>query len=90
MLTFEEFLSLDEDLQIQVLSLDGVDLELKRTCRNLSVELYSLYKFYIEIFFDKMTEEPLYLKAFKKAKYLEPYLQQIDLTEILGIREQGF
>lgn len=89
MLTFGRFLSLDEDLQIQVLSMDGVDLELKRTCRNLTVELYSLYYFYVEIFFDKLTEEPLYLKAFKKTKYLDPYLEQIDITEVLGIREQG-
>lgn len=89
MLTFKEFLSLDEDLQTQVLSLDGVYLELIRNCRNLNVELYALYDFYVEIFFDRMTEEPLYLKAFKNLKNLDPYLEGIDITDVLGIRE-GF
>jgi hypothetical protein len=89
MLTFEEYVSLDDDLQTQILSLDGVYLDLIRSCRNLNAELYSLYNFYVEIFFDRMTEEPLYLKAFKKTKYLEPYLELIDIAEVLGIRE-GF
>jgi hypothetical protein len=90
MLTFEEYVSLDNDLQTQVLSLDGVYLELIRSCRNLNVELYSLYNFYVEIFFDKITEEPLYLKAFKNSNNLEPYLALIDIADILGIREEGF
>lgn len=90
MLTYEEYLSLDDDLKTQVLSLDGVYLELIRNARNLNVELYALYNFYVEIFFDKLTEEPLYLKAFKNPGNLEPYLKLIDVTEILGIREEGF
>ena len=89
MLTFEEYVSLDEDLQTQILSFDGVYLELVRTCRNLNVELYSLYTFYDEIFFDKETEEPIYLKPFKSVKSLEPYLGLIDIAEIFGIREEG-
>ncbi|MGN6163246.1 MAG: hypothetical protein ACTHOF_01795 [Flavisolibacter sp.] len=82
MLTFEEYSSLDEDLQTQVLSLDGVYLELIRNARNLNVELYALYNFYVEIFFDKNTEEPLYLKPFKKMKYLDPYLVLVDIAEV--------
>lgn len=81
MLTYEEYLSLDEDLQIQLLSLDGVFMDLMRSVRNLNVELYALYNFYVEIFFDKVTEEPLYLKPFNKMKYLEPYLVQVDIAE---------
>ncbi|MGN6401592.1 MAG: hypothetical protein ACTHMD_14145 [Flavisolibacter sp.] len=84
MLTFEEYSSLDEDLQTQVLSLDGVYLELIRNARNLNVELYALYNFYVEIFFDKNTEEPLYLKPFKKMKYLDPYLDLVDIAEVRG------
>lgn len=84
MLTFEEYSSLDEDLQTQVLSLDGVYLELIRNARNLNVELYALYNFYVEIFFDKNTEEPLYLKPFKKMKYLDPYLDLVDIAEVQG------
>ncbi|HEU4633455.1 MAG TPA: hypothetical protein VFS22_05695 [Flavisolibacter sp.] len=89
MLTFEEYISLDNDLQTQVLSLDGVYLELIRSCRNLNVELYSLYNFYVEVFFDRVTEEPLYLKAFKNTRHLNPYLELIDIADVFGIREEG-
>ena len=84
MLSFEEYSSLDEDLQTQVLSLDGVYLELTRNARNMNVELYALYNFYVEIFFDRNTEEPLYLKPFKKMKYLDPYLEWVDIAEVQG------
>jgi hypothetical protein len=43
----------------------------------------------VEIFFDRITEEPLYLKAFKKTKYLEPYLELIHIADVFGIREEG-
>jgi hypothetical protein len=89
MLAFEDYLNLEEDLQTQVLSLDGVYLELIRNARNLNVELYALYDFYVEIFFDRETEEPLYLKAFKNVEDLEPYLELVDIAEVLGIREEG-
>ena len=79
MLTYEEYVSLDEELQTQILSLDGVYLNLIRTSRNLNVELYALYRFYVEIFFDKTTEEPLYLKAFQNISFLEPYLKLIEI-----------
>jgi hypothetical protein len=89
MLTFEDYLDLEEDLQTQVLCLDGVYLELIRNARNLNVELYALYDFYVEIFFDKETEEPLYLKAFQETEGLEPYLELVDIAEVLGIKEDG-
>jgi len=90
MLTYEEYLSLCEDLQTQVLSFDGVYLELMRSCCHLNVELYSLYNFYVEIVFDKETEEPLYLRPFEKTKFLEPYLEKIDITAWLKIPEKDF
>jgi hypothetical protein len=89
MLTFEEFQTLDEDLQTQVLALDGVYLELIRRVRNLNVELYALFTFYVEVFFNRETEEPLYLKAFNRMQNLDPYLELIDIGGVLGIREEG-
>jgi len=90
MIKYQEYLSLHEDLQTQLLSVDGVCLDLVRNCRNISVELYSLYQFYVEIFFDKATEEPLYLKAFNKLELLDPYLDQVDIAELKEIREGGY
>lgn len=79
MLTFEEYMVLDEDLQTQVLSLDGVFLDLIRGTRNVNIELYALYSFYVEIFFDKTTEEPLYIKPFHNLDILEPYLEMVEI-----------
>jgi hypothetical protein len=89
MLTFEEFQTLDEDLQTQVLALDGVYLELIRRVRSLNVELYALFTFYVEVFFNRETEEPLYLKAFNRMQNLDPYLELIDIGGVLGLREEG-
>ena len=80
MLTFQEYRALDEDLQTQILSLDGIYLDLKRTSRQFNVELYALYDFFVEIFFDRFMEEPQYLKPFKAIRGLEPYLEKIDIA----------
>ena len=90
MLTYTEFQSLNEDMQTQLLSLDGVYLDLNRSKGKYHIELYALYSFYVEIFFDRLTEEPLYLKAFRKMKSLDLYLEMIDIGEIRRIREEGF
>ena len=90
MLTYTEFQSLNEDMQTQLLSLDGVFLDLDRSRGKYHIELYALYSFYVEIFFDRLTEEPLYLKAFRKMKNLDLYLEMVDIGEILRIREEGF
>ena len=87
MLTFQEYRFLNEDLQTQILSFDGIYLDLNRTSRQYNVELYALYDFYVEIFFDRLMEEPLYLKPFKGTRFLEPYLERIDIAEVLGISE---
>jgi len=90
MLTYHGYRELSEDLQVQVLSLDGTYLELVRQGTRCHVELYSLYQFYVEIFFDGENGEPLYLQAFDDPQYLDPYLEQIDIAEILTIREDGY
>jgi hypothetical protein len=90
MLTYHEFQALNEDMQTQLLSLDGVYLDLNRSKGRYHIELYALYNFYVEIFFERSTEEPMYLKAFQKMKSLDPYLEMIDIGEILRIREEGF
>jgi hypothetical protein len=89
MLTFQEYIALCEDEQIQLLSLDGVYLDLIRICRSRSVELYALYNFYVEIFFEQETGEPLFIKPFDNLEALDPYLEVLDITGLLGIREEG-
>jgi hypothetical protein len=89
MLTFEDYRLLEEDLQVQVLSMDGVYLGLIRPCRNRNVELYALYHFYVEIFFEAESGEPLYLRPFQKMSRLEPYLAMVDIDSLVNIKEEG-
>jgi hypothetical protein len=81
MLTCEEYQSLDELLQAQLLWVDGVFL-ISRKTEKLYVELFSLYDFYVEIFFDQQTDDPIYIKAFDHTNYLDIYLPQIDIDDI--------
>lgn len=83
MLTCEEYQQLDELLQAQILWIDGAYLMMRTTPR-LRVELYSLYHFYVEVFYDQRTEDPLYIKSFERTDYLEPYLEQISIDDIFA------
>ena len=89
MLNFREYQILHEDMQTQLLSLDGVYLELVCKEFNCKRELYALYNFYVEIIFDEITDEPLYLNPFENVVQLEKYLELIDVAEVLGIGEKG-
>ncbi len=80
-MTSEEYQSLDELLQAQLLWIDGVFLMMRKTER-VNVELYSIYNFYTEVFFDKKNNEPLYIKAFELGKNMDAYLEMIDIDDI--------
>lgn len=86
MFTINDFKSLDTDLQAQVLWLDGVYLDLVRHDGEVYADLYALYDFYVEVFFDKATEEPTGIRAFKNPVFLEPYLDAIDIHELLEVK----
>ena len=81
---FEFYKMLSQDLQADILLEYGVYLDLIRNAPKLSIELYAPYDFYVEVYFDKATEEPLFLRPFKLPAELEPYLC---LVEIDGIFE---
>jgi hypothetical protein len=86
MISFKAYRSLKQDVQAQLLWSNGVYLELIRCLPRMNVELYSLYGFYVEIYFDNTTQEPLYIKAFEKVKYLEPYLPLIDIESLFQVK----
>ena len=89
MISFKAYRSLSIEKQAQILWEDGVYLELIRHTSKLNIELYALNDFYVEIYFDKSTEEPQSLKPFKKLKGLEPYLSLINIQSALEIRNDG-
>jgi hypothetical protein len=62
---------------------DGVYLDITRYTANSYIELYGLEDFYVEVYFDRMTEEPLLLRPFSDLRHLDPYLKQISITQLL-------
>jgi hypothetical protein len=76
----ETYRLLDEPLQAQVLWIDGIFLMARKT-EKLKVELFSLYGFYTEIFFDE-EDEPLFIKPFEDVNGLQPYLKFINIDEL--------
>ncbi|HEX6335240.1 MAG TPA: hypothetical protein VFZ78_13495 [Flavisolibacter sp.] len=83
MMNSKQFQSLDSEIQSQVLWLDGVFLNLTRRHGNVIVDLYALYDFYVEIYFEETTDEPLYLSAFTDTGRLDPYLSQVMIDELV-------
>lgn len=47
------------------------------------VSLYELYDFYVEVYTIQESGEVIMVSAFKDTKSLEPYLEQIDISELV-------
>lgn len=80
MFNCESYKMLDENLQAQLLWIDGVFLMARKT-EKLKAELFSLYGFYVEIFFDE-SDEPLFIKPFEDVAGLQHYLKLINVNEL--------
>jgi len=81
MISCEEYQMLEELMQVKLLKLDGAYLMLRKTSK-LDVELFALYDFYVEVFFNKANKEPLYFKSFECGKNLDIYLEAIIIDDI--------
>jgi len=87
MINYKQYKNLPQTEQADVLLERGVYLEMIRQTSKMEVELYALEGFYVEVFFDRRTEEPLFIKAFRDMKYLEPYLTIIDIDQLVGVNK---
>ncbi len=75
MFSCAEYQVLDEISQAKFIWIDGRHLSGRKTER-LNVELFVLYNFYVEIFFFKENDEPLYIKSFENINHLKVYLEE--------------
>lgn len=83
MISIDRYNMLPQEMQAEILLEHGAYLELTRKTPQLNIELYALANFYVELYFDKVTEDPLFLRAFDTVKELEPYLPLIEIEGIL-------
>lgn len=86
MIQFEKYRLLPQEVQAEILWMEGTYLELIRKKSGLNIELYALDNFYVEIYFDRINGEPLLLRSFNEMKDLDAYLGQIHIE---GLFEAG-
>lgn len=84
MITFQEFEKLNEQQRANRLWKEGTYLDLSRKTEKLIVDLYGIGDFYVEVFFDSFSEELLYVKPFYNLERLSPYLENIDISNIVS------
>ena len=79
---YEKFNQLQQDRQLGLLKTSAVLLV---ECRrfNLSLKLYQVEKFYVELYSNEETGEVVAINAFEDLNNLESYLEQIDISEVL-------
>jgi hypothetical protein len=89
MIPYNVYRYLSPEKQAQILWRDGINLELVRNTNKFHVELYSLSDFYVEIYFNRATEEPQYLRSFKKMRGLDPYLGEVNIDSVIKMKNDG-
>ncbi len=79
-MTLYEYKLLNERKQLDLLQAEGTYIG-KRKEGELSVLLFQLEGFYVEIFYQKHRSHILKIWSFASTEPLEPYLNQIDIRE---------
>jgi hypothetical protein len=89
MISFSEYQSMGQSRKASILFSEGVPLGLVRYTPRVKIELYALSGFYVEIFYDKRTEDPLYLHPFHHMEGLDSYLQSIHIEDAFETKNGG-
>lgn len=82
MYSFPCFKALDNEAQIEELSLRGIALDLTYAIADTEAVLFAYNDFYVELVVEKISDEIISLRCFKSVRKLAPYLHQIDIGEI--------
>lgn len=82
-LTLRQYSALDEMLKAFVLQVHGVYLEVDRMAEGRRVSLFSLFDFYVEVWYNEKETVVQYLVPFSTKQKLDPYLKQIELPDFI-------
>jgi hypothetical protein len=83
-MTLKRFRALSRDVQYDVVKQFATFL-LARKKLGLSVLLYQLNGFYVEVLFDTRTTSVKMIRSFESTDDLEPYLSMVNITEIYAL-----
>jgi hypothetical protein len=78
-MTLYQFLALDDTCRAETLWDRGVHIGERREEQHLML-LYQINGFYVEVFYDPVTNAISRLRPFSSVDQLQPYLAQIDLS----------
>jgi hypothetical protein len=83
-MTLFDFKSLEYDKQVELLYKEGVYVG-KRKASSQTIILFQLYGFYVEVFYSKYRRLIHHINYAESTKILDPYLDQIDVEEVVNI-----
>lgn len=78
-----DFILLTEDERISVLWREA-NIIAERKERGYNVFLYQIYSFYIEVWHSCNVMDKYKLRSFNTTEELEPYLQKIDISNLVA------
>lgn len=81
-MTLQEFKNLNKQRQYRVIVHTGVFLD-QRTLPGMKAQLFQVDSFYLEAYYRMPGEEMAFMRVFEDTEALQPYLQSIDLHELL-------
>jgi hypothetical protein len=81
-MTLQNFRALTQNKQNKKLLTEGVCIADRRT-EEVQALLFQIDGFYVEVFFNGEGDEVLFSRNFEDVNELDPYLQSIDLSEML-------
>jgi len=79
---FYDFIWLNQEQQKVAVWEHGIFLAARFTWSS-SVCLYSLGKFFVEVEYQPESNQLMLVRAFTNNSYLEPYMEKVDLSEVL-------
>jgi len=77
----KEYKELSEEQQLDILHRDGVYVG-KRKVEKLTVVLFQLYGFYVEVFYKRYRREIDATVATDNADVLHPYINQVNIRDL--------
>lgn len=83
MFTLQNFRVMPFERKCDVITFYGTYLA-QRNCAECKVFLYHTDGFFIEVYYSPMHQKVLMINAFDKTIGLEPYLETISLSDLLG------
>ena len=82
MISYRKYQQLSPGRKAETLFEEGIYTQLTRRTKHMVIELYLLNDFYVELYFNALTQDPLFVKAFNGSEGLEPYLEMIAIDAL--------